>query len=647
MLRAVRIADMARILYVEDNQDSFRLVQTLLQKEGHAVTSAANGLEALDAARQDQPDLILMDLNLPGLNGLETTAKLKCIGGLEDVPVVAISAKTLPSDRFLALAAGCSGYIPKPIDPFSFTGEIDSYLQGRVESVPAQEQEATMKELQRKLVNSLEEKLLKLEETNLRLQDSEALYRILVENVHTGIWYLSPQRRSRFMNQRMRDMLCGDLTILHEPSHYFTPRGWRTFQQNLDLCMSGEAQTWETSFLSGSGQKVEGLVSCTQVLSSGMEFTGFLVSVLDITEKKRIEQHLEQVQKLENLSALTAGIAHDFKNIVGIIATNAELLQITGSFSADAQKRINSILGAAARAREITARLLSFSRETPYDLQPLDPVDLVRHFCQFFQGYKQPNISLVEPEPQQAPSILADAVQMGQVFLNLAANAQDAMPEGGTIEFAVMPTSLPEFAMDAQPIKVSHVCFSVRDTGMGMNQAVQERIFEPFFTTKSPDRGSGLGLSAVQGIVKRHNGRIEVDSQPGRGTEFRVFIPIAEEPDKERDLLLLIEPDPMLAEVLTEMLEPHQLDIRTVQPDTAASSIASLGPRWVLVDDDCPLATLQKIADACHTAHNTPWLVLLTGYPPDQVTTAFSGLGYNEFISKPFNATDIALIFAR
>jgi PAS domain S-box-containing protein len=653
---------MSKILYVEDNPDNFRLVKTLLEKSGYEVVGAADGIEAIVRAPQEMPDLVLMDINIPSLSGYEVTTRIKSMKGLEEVPVVALTAKTMKGDKDMALAAGCVGYIAKPIDPFSFVQDVESFLKGRQDKIPIVEEQSVLREYSRKLVTHLEEKVTQLQEYNRKLQESEERYRTLVEHVNIGIWFLSPERNTLFMNQRMRDLLgVGGLDPV-SPDRFMDGETWERFQDHLRGCAEGRPQLWETRILTVRRVARELVVSGVAIGQHEGGTSGFLLSFLDVTEKKALERQLEQVHKLESLSTLTAGVAHDFNNILTIIQNNARLLVTRGDLPAEDLKKLRNIEGAAERGSALTSQLLAFSREKPTNLQELVPVEVLHRFCTFLASYKMPSVHLRYPSYAAVPNIVADPVQVEQVLLNLATNAQDAMSDGGVLEFDLRAESRTRETVVGGSMGGDYVCFMVRDTGGGIPVEIRHRIFEPFFTTKPPGKGTGLGLSAVFGIVKRHEGFIEVDSKIGAGTEFRVYFPVAgkrAELPGEIDLrilrhgkyaVLVVEDEEMLGDLLCEML--LELGIRVHYAENLARARAILDAKsaeinFILLDYQLPDMDVPAILKYLRTATPHIRIVFTSGYRLEEIREREGIVDIDGFLKKPFDMRSLTDLLKR
>jgi PAS domain S-box-containing protein len=244
--------------------------------------------------------------------------------------------------------------------------------------------------------------------------------------------------------------------------------------------------------------------------------------VLDITERKRLEEQLRQSQKMEAIGQLAGGVAHDFNNILTVIHGHASLLMADKNLSTSAARSAQQIGQAAERAAGLTRQLLTFSRRQVMQPRQLDLNEIVSDMTMMLGRILGEDIALQLNYWSQPAFVRADASMIEQVLLNLAVNARDAMPKGGRLAIKIT-TDHRRGHPDARA--GDYVCLSVSDSGCGIPPENLRRIFEPFFTTKEVGKGTGLGLATVYGIVKQHEGWIEVSSEPGRGATFRVYLP--------------------------------------------------------------------------------------------------------------------------
>jgi PAS domain S-box-containing protein len=255
------------------------------------------------------------------------------------------------------------------------------------------------------------------------------------------------------------------------------------------------------------------------------DFFGIGAAVTDVTELKTLEEQLVQAQKMEAVGRLAGGVAHDFNNLLTVISSYAELILFDDAMKG--REEIAEIRGATARAAKLTRQLLAFSRRQAMEPRIVNPNDVVRGVepmvCRLFDT----NIVVETSLSPDTPLIRVDPGQLEQVVMNLAINAADAMPEGGrlTIDTSGVRLRDDQNRPDADLTPGSYAVIRVRDTGHGMDGATVAQIFEPFFTTKEPGRGTGLGLSTVYGIVKQSSGTVSVESTPGAGSLFTVYLP--------------------------------------------------------------------------------------------------------------------------
>jgi len=257
---------------------------------------------------------------------------------------------------------------------------------------------------------------------------------------------------------------------------------------------------------------------------SAMGLDGVMALVRDETQEVELHRTAAQLQRMETLGALAAGLTHDFNNILNTISTNVALASDPKSPRDAVQARLDHISEASVKAAELVKRLTQFSRTQELHLRALRVNDVVRDVLRLVNPLLRDNVNLAVHLAGDLPPIYGDSSQLEQVFVNLIVNALDAMPDGG--ELTISTGRAPARGKMPQPGSAGEfVHVSVSDTGVGIPASIQTTIFEPFFTTKTEGKGTGLGLSSAYGIVRQHNGSIEVESAPGEGTTFRVLFP--------------------------------------------------------------------------------------------------------------------------
>jgi signal transduction histidine kinase/CheY-like chemotaxis protein len=291
------------------------------------------------------------------------------------------------------------------------------------------------------------------------------------------------------------------------------------------------------------GHTVWGLASGRAVAPPDLG-RGAVWAIDDITERKReqeekerLQAQLQQSQKLESIGRLAGGVAHDLNNLLSPILGYAEMLLQEAARNDPRRESLEQILKAGNRARDLVRQLLAFSRKQTLNFKSLDLNHLISGFEKLLRRTMRENIAITTLLDESLPPVMGDVGQLEQVIMNMAVNSQDAIPGEGSLTLETRREHLEERKMDDHTVvSGDYVVLVIRDTGSGMDEETRKHLFEPFYTTKERDKGTGLGLAMVYGIIKQHKGHILVHSRPGEGTEFTILLPVfhgevtAEEP---------------------------------------------------------------------------------------------------------------------
>ncbi|MBY0495684.1 MAG: response regulator [Cyanobacteria bacterium] len=281
-------------------------------------------------------------------------------------------------------------------------------------------------------------------------------------------------------------------------------------------------RTFKAEFVPRKGNPVPVDVHARVLIGDG-QVVGVTSIARDLSEHQRLENELRQAQKMEAVGRLATGIAHDFNNLITVLLGYSDELVEEAPPNTTLHAAATEVRRAADRASALTQQLLAFSRRQAAVAHAVDLNQVVSHMEDLIRRLIGPEIRLHITLQPELSTISADAQQIGQVMMNLVVNARDAMPAGGTLTIETADVDLGHEHVDVIP--GPHVAVMVSDTGLGMTAEVRDRLFEPFFTTKDLGRGTGLGLSMVQAIVRQSGGHIHVDSEPNKGTTFKVYFP--------------------------------------------------------------------------------------------------------------------------
>ena len=393
-----------------------------------------------------------------------------------------------------------------------------------------------------------------------------------------------------------------------------------------------------------------------------LDASGTVVSVImtmnDVTEKKKLEDQLRQAQKMEAIGTLAGGVAHDFNNILTVITGYASMAKNRLRPGDPLQAMIDPILSSSERAAHLTQGLLAFSRKQIINPKPVDLNEIVSNIDKLLRRLIGEDIHFSTLLAEKSLITMADAGQIEQVLMNLATNARDAMPEGGALTIKIEEINLgADFVVAhgyGKPGK--YALISVSDTGVGMDEKTREKIFDPFFTTKELGRGTGLGLAIVYGIVKQHEGAINVYSEPGKGTTFKIYLPFAlsaieevhaeaaQPPRGGTETILLAEDDldirRMIGFILTEF---GYRVVDAVDGEDALEKFTSHGREidLLILDVIMPKKSGREVHDVVKAARPDANVLFISGYTADMLHKKGIFEKGIEFISKPVSPYDL------
>ncbi len=667
---------MTHVLIVDDNAGNLYLLRMLLQGHGYSVDEARHGAEALVKARQQPPDLTISDLLMPVMDGYTLLRQWKADERLKRIPFVVYTATyTEPRDERLALDLGANAFIVKPTEPEPFMATIEEVLAKASQEDPPSVAErldegpVLLEEYNEVLVRKLEKKAFQLEASNRELLEEIAERKQAEEALRL---------RDRAIQEVSQGILITDPTQPDNPIIYASAGveritgyrsdeviGWnpRIFQgKDTD---PDTLRTIREAITAGRGCSVEILnyrkdgtpfwnaLSLNPVHDEHGRLVNFVGVQNDITERKRLEDQLRQSQKMEAIGQLAGGIAHDFNNLLTIITGYSTLLLKLPDTDHTVRKSIKAINEAGKRAATLTRQLLGFGRKTILQPKILDLNSVVTETGELLCRLIGEDILFTTVLAPDLNPVKVDPSQLDQILMNLAVNARDAMPTGGRLTIETTNVVLgDDYATTHIHCKAGqYVMLAMTDTGCGMTPDVMARIFEPFFTTKEVGKGTGLGLAMVFGIVQQSGGTINVYSEPGHGTTFKIYFPaVTGQPTSENDpganvqisgteTILLVEDDENVSELAVTSLKMYGYKVLMATGGKEAFQIIQSVNGLVdlvLTDVVMPALSGPDLAKMLRAKYPHLKILFMSGYTDDAIVRHGLLEAGVAFIQKPY-----------
>ena len=499
------------------------------------------------------------------------------------------------------------------------------------------------------------------------LHEREEHIRLLLNSTAEGIYGVDVSGRCTFCNPsflrmlgyaREEELLGRNIhALIHHTRPDGTPypdaecRSYLAYREGREIHVDDEV------FWRKDGKSIRVEYWSHPIVDEGV-VEGAVVAFFDVTEKSGLEQQLRQAQKMEAIGRLAGGIAHDFNNMLMAIVGYASLARELAAEGSKLRAYNDQVLIAADKATDLTRQILAFSRKQVMSPAPVDVNAIILGLGKIITRLLGEDIEITLNLAGSRLVALADRAQIEQVLLNLCTNARDAMPAGGRLVIGTKAIDCDHESVEAHGLELPgrYALITVSDTGGGMDDKTRERIFEPFFTTKELGKGTGLGLSIVYGIVKQHHGQINVYSEPGRGTTFRIYLPLTEAAVAESvaaapapvrggtETVLLAEDNPDVRELARRVLV--DAGYRVVAANDGAEAVRLFAEHEdaigvCLFDVVMPLMSGKEALDAIRVRHPRMRAIFMSGYAADIIADQNSAGPGVVVLSKPLLPRDL------
>jgi len=489
----------ASVCIVDDEPSARKLLRELLEPHGYRLITASSGLEAMDLIKRELPDIILLDVMMPEMDGFEVCRRLRADEQLRQIPIILLTSLDDRRSRLQGFESGADDFISKPIDSVE--------LRTRVGTIT------------------------RLNRFRLLFEERER-FRLAISHSPDAIVVASSEGRILFANEvadRFFTTAAGDDSSGRNLYAAFPPEKAALLKSQVAALETDASLRLEPFEVTLQHPHCDGAVveiTARQLPWQNGPAVQFIMR--DVTEKKTLETQLLRSQRIDMLGQLASSMVHDLNNILTVIRASVGLIE--GENPHRLQDHLHNIDTAAQRGAGLLRQLLTFARGSDGAMRSVHPGEIIGETASIVQETFGKLYSIKLSMGNDLPNIQADPTQVHQIIMNLCMNARDAMPAGGCLRLAaahhvIKTESIANYGAEARPGE--YVSLSIRDTGHGIAPEIRPRLFDPFFTTKPAGKGTGLGLATVLRIARRHRGFVTLESKPGEGACFACFFPIA------------------------------------------------------------------------------------------------------------------------
>ncbi|TYB33832.1 MAG: response regulator [Flexistipes sinusarabici] len=620
-----------KILFVEDVQTDVELAKRMLKKEGlNFIYKVVETEEAFrNTLYEFDPDVIISDYSMPTFDGMSALKIARAMP--EFYPFILLTGSINEETAVTCMKAGANDYI----------------IKEHIARLPFAVVEAINKSLAIAEKERIETSLLESERKFRNIFYNHSAVKMIVDPENGSIVEAN-KAAAEFYGWSVEELESMNIMQLKNSSP-------EQVLESLNKVMSGEKTNCFFQHKQACGNTADVELFCSKVQFNNKDYLHVIVH--DITEQNRLKEQLRQSQKLESIGRLAGGMAHDYNNILTVILNYSELA-LTRLKPGDAvYSYIGEIKSAAERSNRITSQLLTFARSQSYNPQTLDLNGAIEDMLNMLTSLIGESIELEWKPAENLWLTKIDPTHVDQILANLCVNAKDAIDGDGKIKIETKNVSIDQdsFKSNSPIIPGDYIVLTISDNGCGMDEETQKNIFEPFFTTKEHGKGTGLGLSTIYGIVKQNDGFISVNSEPGKGTAFDIYLKraydVAETQnnnEKEDSIkmtknktILIVDDEAAITKAASEILENFGYNVLTASDTHDAIKIAEEYENDIdilITDMIMPKMNGKELADKISLIYPDIKILFISGYYSDVLGNQTD----EYFLQKPFKMSELA-----
>lgn len=666
------------ILIVDDEEDFRKILSLYFEDNDYEVICAENGVEGLKLFQERKMDVLIFDIDMPGISGIDLLSRIH--EESPDTPVIIISGVGNFGDVVNALRLGAYDYLTKPLKNIDVLGISVNRALEKVELL--RENRLYRENLEYEIIKrtkDLESKKQELEKTNdelkKRIKEKKKIERELnhknkflvsvLSSISNPIFVVNvPDHTINMVNTEAKNKFNS------ESDEYFHQKfsmDHPCYQAIIETEQSKLPCSLETQFPDEKDAQKNRyyLISAYPIFDENEKITQVIEHIIDITpikeaqeENKKLHEQFLQSQKMESVGRLAGGIAHDFNNMLTTIVGYGELILMDSNGEENYLEDLKTIIDTGRKAAQLTQQLLAFSRKQVMEWKIVNVNAILNDMKKMLLRLLGEDIKLQYELDDNIQKIQADPTQIDQVVLNLCVNARDAMPRGGSLNIKTQMVGKEhiQFGPDDELESDKYLMLTVTDNGEGIPNEIMEKIFEPFYTTKEKNKGTGLGLATVFGIVKQHKGFIQVHSELNQGTSFRIYFPVTKMEEKKtvqktkishlkgKGTILLVEDDENIRRLLKSYLSRlgfKILDTKDVYHALDINLSYEQPIHLMLTDVIMPEMDGVSLTKEILKTRKDIKVLLMSGYTDDRLNLEQHPELLSNFIRKPIDISDL------